>query len=185
MSPVLADLIAQLDAADLDARTLVAGLTESQCRWQPSPSRWPVIHCIEHLAISAEMYNCAFDRAIAKGTPADPSQPPARDGFIGRWLVKNIEPPPRSRIKTGRDYVPRSTAPVAELLARYLVAHAATRERMRSSDGLDLVRTRMSHPSLAIFRFSLGVGFGILTGHARRHLWQAHEVTRHPEFPQP
>jgi hypothetical protein len=116
MNPVLADLVVQLDAADLDARNLVNGLTDTQVRWQPSQSQWSVVHCIEHLAISAEMYNRAFERALAKGIRASSSQPPRRDGFISRWLVKNIEPPPRTGIKTGRAYVPRLTAPMAETM---------------------------------------------------------------------
>lgn len=183
MNPVLADLIAQLDAADLDARNLVNGLTEAQVRWQPSPSQWSAGHCLEHLAVSAEMYNGAFARAIGKGIRADASQHPRRDGFISRWLVKNIEPPPRVRIKTGRAYVPRSIAPMDEVVSRYLAAHQVSRDRIRAADGLDLVRTRMSHPSLVIFRFSLGAGFAILTGHARRHLWQARQLLSHPGFP--
>jgi DinB superfamily len=183
VDPRLTSLIAQLDNTDLDAQRLVAGLAETQCRWQPAPSRWSILDCIEHLAVSAEMYNRAFDHAIVKGKPAVPSLPPARDSLIGLWLMRNIEPPPKARIKTGRAYVPRSNAPVAEVVGRYLAAHQVTRQRIRAADGLDLVRTRMSHPSLAIFRFSLGVGFGILTGHARRHLWQARQVLLHPGFP--
>jgi hypothetical protein len=41
----------------------------------------------------------------------------------------------------------------------------------------------MSHPSLMIFRFSLGAWFAILTGHPRRHLWQARQLISHPGFP--
>jgi hypothetical protein len=32
-------------------------------------------------------------------------------------------------------------------------------------------------------RFSLGVGFAILTGHARRHIWQARQIVAHAGFP--
>jgi hypothetical protein len=61
--------------------------------------------------------------------------------------------------------------------------HEKARERLRGSDGLDLARCRMSHPSLPLLRFSLGVGFAIVTGHARRHLWQAQQVRAHAAFP--
>ena len=66
MSPVLANLINQLDAADLEAANLIAGLTEAQARWQPAPSRWSIVLCLEHLATSAEMDNGGFERALQK-----------------------------------------------------------------------------------------------------------------------
>ena len=116
------------------------------------------------------------------GKPFDASRAPATDGFMSRWLVKNIEPPPRAPIKTGRDYMASSNTPVAEVMTRYLAAHQASRERIRAAAGL--VRSRMSHASLAIFRFSHGAGFAIFTGHARRHLWRARQVRERPAFPQ-
>jgi hypothetical protein len=188
-TPVLADFERQLDAADEAARRLVDGLSEVQARWKPVPKRWSILECLEHIAASAERYANAMDRAVARGRPASSrAVATASDlvplyGPVSRWLVMGIEPPPKVRIKTGRAYVPRADRSIAETLDRYLNAHAAVRERLRAAEGLDLVHTWMSHPSLRLFRFSLGAGFGITTGHARRHLWQAEQVRKDPAFP--
>lgn len=184
MHPVLSDLIRQLDSADADARALVGLLTEEEAYWRPSKSQWSVAECLEHIAISAEMYLRSIDRALASGWPSENGHTPGelRYGLVSRWLVKNIEPPPKTRIKTGRAYLPKGKKKLHEVLRRYLDGHQAVRQRIRAANGLDLVRTRVGHPSMPLLRFSLGAAFAILTGHARRHLWQAHRVVEHPSF---
>lgn len=189
-SPVLADFDRQLDVVDARATTLVDGLSDRQVHWQPGRKRWSILQCLEHIAVSAELYAASMDRAIARGRPARPTElTAARDllplyGPFSRFLVTGVEPPPRVRVKTGRAFVPHAQASVDNVLARYLAAHQGVRARLRAAEEIDLVRTYMSHPSLRVVRFSLGAGFGILTGHARRHLWQADQVRSDPRFPE-
>jgi len=59
------------DAAERDARTLVAGLTEAMGSWRAEPGTWSVAECLDHLATANRVYlhamqRCA-DRAVAEG----------------------------------------------------------------------------------------------------------------------
>jgi hypothetical protein len=163
---------------------LLASLSFEQANWSPSPSAWSIAQCLTHIGISARLYLVSIDRSIRAGRQAGlVGEGPFTYGAIGRWLVRNIEPPPRLKVKTGRAYLPVPNRPIAEVLSEFIDTHQQVRQRLRSSEGLHLARCRMSHPSLRIFRFSLGVGFAIVTGHARRHLWQARQVREHAAFP--
>ena len=163
---------------------LVAYLSFEQANWSPSPSSWSIAQCVAHISISARIYLVSIDLSIRDGWQGGLiGKDPFVYSALGRWLVRNIEPPPRFKVTTGRAYVPTPGRPVAEVLSEFIDIHEEVRQRLRSSDGLDLARCRMCHPSLRIFRFSLGVGFAIVTGHARRHLWQARHVREHAAFP--
>jgi hypothetical protein len=163
---------------------LADSLSFEQATWSPSPSAWSITQCLTHISMSARLYLVSIDRSIRAGRQAGlTGSGPFTYGAIGRWLVRSIEPPPKFKVKTGRAYVPVPNRPVAEVLSEFIDTHQLVRQRLHSSEGLDLARCRMSHPSLRIFRFSLGVGFAIVTGHARRHLWQARQVREHAAFP--
>jgi hypothetical protein len=125
-----------------------------------------------------------MDAAIRKGRErVIQSNGPFRYSAFGRWLVRSIEPPPKFRAKTGRAFAPQASRRVNEIAADFFSAHEELRQRLQQSDGLDLARLKMPHPALRLMRFSLGVGFGILTGHARRHIWQARQIIAQAGFP--
>lgn len=47
---------------------------------------------------------------------------------------------------------------------------------LRSADGLDLARIKVTSPVTRLLRLSLGQWLAGLAGHQRRHLWQARQV---------
>jgi hypothetical protein len=156
---------------------LIGELSFDQANWSPSASTWSIGQCLSHIGVSARLYLASIDRSIRHGRRTGLlGDGPFVYSAFGRWLARNIEPPPRFKIKTGRAYVPAAGRQVNEVLNEFIEVHEEVRERLRACDGLDLARCRMSHPSLPVFRFSLGVGLAIVTGHARRHLWQAQQV---------
>ena len=61
----------QLDAAESDARALVAGLTEAQGAWRAATAAWSVAECLDHLATANRVYLHAMEgpavRARAQG----------------------------------------------------------------------------------------------------------------------
>lgn len=180
----LEDLDRQITAIVKEVTSLTTGLSEQQAHWTPSPSTWAVGQCLDHISISVRQYLPGMDAAIRKGRERGmQSNGPFHYGLFGRWLVRNIEPPPKFRAKTGRAFIPQLSRRVEEIAADFFAAHEELRQRLRQSDGLDLARLKMPHPALPLMRFSLGVGFGILTGHARRHIWQARQIIAQPGFP--
>ena len=86
---------------------------------------------------------------------------------------------PRSEVPSG------SAAPGApgSPLARFLALRHDHAERLRAADGLALDRVRVRSPFVPLVTVNLDTALRILTGHERRHLWQAQQVRAHPEFP--
>src|SRR5690349_12837574 len=82
------------DAAERDARELVAGLSGELGGWRASSGAWSVADCLDHLATGKRVYLRAMEpaaaRALAQGRRR---RGPARPGLIGGWFVRMLEPP--------------------------------------------------------------------------------------------
>lgn len=184
MCPDLEDLHTQFAAADRDATALIQSLSPRQAGWASSPRRWSVLQCLEHISISVRLYleriNTAIERGWKQGMT---SAGPYRYRRSERWVIRSLEPPYRFKAKTVAPYQPAGGRPPTEVLADFIRAHDELRDAMRHSDGLDLSGIRFRHPHAFFLVFSLGGSFFVLAGHARRHLWQARQVTLLPEFP--
>jgi hypothetical protein len=164
----------QLDAAEQDARALVAGLTEAHGAWRADPGSWSVAECLDHLATA----NCVYVRAM------QPSATRARErgrlrrglatpGIVGRWFIRSLEPPVTRRMKAPGLIRPRTSPPLTDTIAAFLASQDEVRAFLRASADLDLARIRFPNPFISGVRFSLATGLHVIPAHERRHLWQA------------
>ena len=184
MCPDLENLQTQFDAIDRDAAALMQSLSPRQASWAPSRSRWSVLQCFEHISVSVRLYLARINIAIETGWKRGTTSPgPYQYRRFERWIIRTIEPPYKFRAKTAAPYQPRGVRSQSEVLADFIREHDELRDAMRRSDGLDLGGIRFRHPHAFFLVFSLGASYGVLAGHARRHLWQARQVTLLPEFP--
>src|SRR3954470_24641440 len=91
---------AELDAANADARKLVAGLSEEQLAQRPQPGRWSLAEIFVHLNLTAQVYFPEIDRAIEQGRAKGmPGGGPLKLDFRGKMFVKYLEPPYRMKSK--------------------------------------------------------------------------------------
>jgi DinB superfamily len=178
------DLEDQLNAAERDARLLVAGLTDKQGEWRAEPGSWSVAECLDHLATGNRVYLRAMNepavRARAKGRLR---RRPAVPGIIGRWFVRWLEPPvnPRLKGKAPRTIRPRTAPPLADAFAGFTASQGEVRAFLRKYADLDLAGVRFPNPFIPGVRFSLATGLHVITAHERRHIWQAWRVRRAAE----
>jgi hypothetical protein len=169
----------QLDAAGTDAKVVVAGLSEEQGAWRPAPGSWGVAECLEHMAVSNQVYLEAMDKAASLARKAGRMRRgPAKPGWLGRLFAGQLEPPVKARMKAPKKIHPRASPPLEEVSARFFASHAQIREFLRLNADLDLNGTRFPNPFIPGLRFSLASGVNILLAHERRHLWQARRVIR-------
>ena len=176
-------VISELHASDARAIALVKPLTPEQLNWKPAPETWSVGQCIEHLALSNEVYLGPIADALA-GAPsgaADTITP----GWFGRWFIRNyIAPSPQTR----RARAPGKSAPVLSrvepvILERFLRGNRDMRELVARAGGYDVNRLRFKNPFIPLIRFTVGTGFEITAKHEDRHLLQAERVRQAPQFP--
>ena len=185
MTPERQNFESQLAAITRDASDLVAGMSDARFNWRSGPGRWSVAECLQHLIVSARVVLPALDASIAQARERGWSGTgPFRRGWIDRIMAWSMEPPARFKMKTWRQISPPSApVAVAPTLAEFLAAHDALAERWARAEGVDWGKATVQSPLSSRVRLSFDGYSQFLLAHARRHLWQAREVTRHPEFP--
>jgi hypothetical protein len=174
----------QFEQLSHDADSLVDTLSDNQFNWQPGPEAWSVAQCIDHLNTSARLYLPQLDEAIANAIRRGMyGEGPFSYNVIGRFLTAAMEPPARFRVKAPKPFHPPAQRPRSEVMAAFRAYQVQFCDRLRQSNGLDLARAKVRSPTVSWIRMSLGSGFALMLAHERRHLWQARNVTTHPDFP--
>ena len=180
----LEDYRLQIEPIKTRCDALVAGLSNEAFNWRPEQGRWSICECLDHLNITAELYLPVIDGAIAKSRSQGLlGDVPARRGLIGGWIVRFSEPPPKRRVKAPKVFLPKAEQPLDSVVPKFIELQDRLVERLRQANGLDLWRTKIRSPAIALLRLSLGETFALMTAHERRHLWQAEQVKGDPGFP--
>jgi DinB superfamily len=178
------DLQDQLDAAERDARALVADLAEGPGGWHAETGSWSVAQCLDHLATTNRVYLDGMkEPAIRACEQGRFRRFPATPGLVGRWFVRTLEPPVKApfRMKSPRSVEPRVALSLANAFASFATTQDEVREFLLRYAGLDLAGVRFPNPFVRGIRFSLATGLHVIAAHERRHLWQAWRVRRAAE----
>ena len=178
-------LLSELEASDARAIALATPLTLEQLNWQPAPERWSVGQCLEHLAITNEVYLPPLADALA-GPPAGGVAARNRSRMVraGFFIRHYIAPSPQTR----RTRAPRKIRPVLSrvepsILDRFLNGNRQMRDLVRRAAAHDVNRIRFRNPFIPLLRFRVGTGFEVTSKHESRHLLQAEKVRQAPGFP--
>lgn len=178
----LAAIVSALNAADADAITLVAGLSEELGTWRQAPGSWSVAECLDHLATANRVYLAAM-RAPAERARTQGSRRvrPAKPGFFGGWFVRLLEPPVKVKGKAPRAIKPRPSPALQDAMRDFLASQEDARRFVREFAAIDLAQVGFPNPFIRGVRFSLATGLHVIPAHDRRHLWQAWRVRRAAE----
>ena len=180
----LEDYRIQIGRIKRRCEALVEGLGNEAFNWKPEEHRWSICECLSHLNVTAELYLPVIDKALAKSRSQGLlGDVPARRGLIGGWIVRFSEPPAKRRVKAPKVFLPKAEQPLDSVVPKFMELQDRLVKRLRQANGLDLWRTKIRSPAIALLRLSLGETFALLTGHERRHLWQAEQVKGDPGFP--
>ena len=176
-SPWTAPLLADLDAADKRATALAHELSVADLNWQPAPGRWSIGQCIDHLAITNEVYLAAIADTLTNA----PVQPVGEitPGWFGRFFIRNyMEPTDKTRRAPAPGKIrPRLQVDV-DVFDRFLRSNQHARKVIAQAGAHDVNRLRFRNPFVPLLRFSAGTGLLIITAHQRRHLLQAERVRK-------
>jgi hypothetical protein len=164
-------------AAQADAQSLIAGLTETQAAWRPNPSAWSISECLDHLAITNRIYLVTM-QPVADDVRRQNKmrRRPALPGFFGAKFVASLEPPSKMKSKSPQSIRPRATLTLADAFSTFLASHIDAQNFLRANADLDLAAIRFQNPFIKSLRFSLATGLHAIPAHERRHLHQARAV---------
>jgi hypothetical protein len=175
----------QFEQLSAQADALVTPLSDAQFTWQPAPGSWSVAECVEHLNVTARLYLPKLDEAIADAIRRGRyAEGPFTYNWIGRFVVRSMEPPARVRLKAPKSFQPPPSRSRREIMAAFRAYQVQFVDRLRQANGLDLAGAKVSSPASKWIRLPLGSGFALMAAHERRHLWQAQRVTTASGFPQ-
>lgn len=182
--PDIVELVDQLDDVQRDANALVAGLSEEDGTWRPSPSAWSVAECLDHLALANREYLDAMSEPCEQARRwRRMRRGPAKPGFFGGLFIRSLEPPVKyiTRQKAPRKIAPPAAPALAAALGAFARAHTDVRIYLRTNADLDLNTIRFPNPFIRGLAFSLATGLSVIAAHERRHLWQAWRPRRSAE----
>ena len=173
----LEDYARQIDSVNAEAQALVDRHSPAELT-RPAPGGgWSAAECLDHVATTVEKYLPAIRKALEEGRANGVTgEGPFRYGFLARTFLWALEPPVRLRVKAPATFAPRPQPDPAAALATYLAQHAELQKVLLLADGLDLAAIRVTSPASDKIKFPVGAAIGILTAHARRHLWQARKA---------
>jgi hypothetical protein len=184
LAPAIEEFRVEFERLSAEADALVAPLSEAQFTWQPAPGAWSVAECIEHLNVTARLYLPKLDEAISDAIRRGRyAEGPFSYNWIGRFVVRSMEPPARVRMRAPKSFHPPPSRSRREIMAAFRAYQVQFIDRLRQANGLDLAGARVSSPASDWIRLPLGSGFALMTAHERRHLWQAQRVTTAQGFP--
>lgn len=168
------------------ATGLVSSLTIAQVNWTPGPHQWSVCECLDHLAVTARLYQPILRAAIESGRQRGLEAPgPFTYGWFSRWFEAQLEPPPRRKFTAPAAFRPAtgSDCDPARVLEAFQAVGREWYALLVQTDGLDLRRVKVASPVASWLRFPLGAALRQQAAHERRHLWQAEQLPRHHTFP--
>jgi hypothetical protein len=171
-------LLDEIAACERDARTLVDDLSEDQVNWQPKPGQsWSIAQCLDHLRKINLVYLDGFARAVdeARAAGAGPFAD-LRPGWLGRWFVGSLEPPPTLKAPARPQFVPASAIGKAEALEGFVASHAPYRKLVDACTTVDTNRITAPNPLFPRIRMKVSTALLVIPAHDRRHLWQARQV---------
>lgn len=183
--PELANVMNQFRAFKGDTQDLLVRIGDAQVNWRPEPGHWSIGQCIEHLVLTYREYEKPLTETIADGRARGVTgSGPFSHGNVMEWIIKNMEPPPRVRMKApGRFRVSDGALDIEGVRRHIIETQDAYCELVHDADGLDLASLKLSSPVTRLVRLTLGQTFRFLAAHQRRHLWQARQVAANPRFP--
>ena len=142
---------------------------------RPPDGGWSVGHVLEHLCVTAELYESPIRSLLERARPdAAAALRPWKPTLIGRFTVNMFERP--AKMPAPKRMVP-AAIPRAGVVESFLAHQDKLTRLLDDSTGFDWRRLRMRSPVLPLpIQFNLGDVFFILVVHAERHARQMDRV---------
>jgi len=181
----LRTIVTEAEKNNETARYLVAGLSDSQLNWKPSPKVWSIAQCLQHLTIASSEFERYFTKAIEQARTKRPVSAPLayRPSMIGGWLIKQLVPETTRKAPAPKIFRPAESSSIHDALGSFLKQQERFLGFVRESEGIDYNRARLRSPVTPLMRYSLADAFVVTIVHEQRHLGQGRRICELPGFP--
>lgn len=176
------DAKVQIEEALSRAEPLMSGLSDAQVNWQPTAGAWSVGECLDHLTLTSRKFRKSIEAALVHSRERNWAYSgPAKPSPFGHLFLRILEPPVGfRRVKAPQDLLPQPNRPGRLVLQEYQTTHQEILNRLPEYFKWD--QNRKSVQSALPLKVSLGLMLQVISGHCRRHLWQAEQATKMKGF---
>ncbi|MDX1566924.1 MAG: DinB family protein [Longimicrobiales bacterium] len=182
--PELRECVEAIAGQTEHVRGLVEPLTEHQFSWRPDSERWSVGQNLSHLVLTNRSYLDSVEKALEEArAKGHLGEGPYRHGWLGKWFIRVLEPPPRMKVKTFSRLEPLESGSKEDVLREFQGVQDEARASMEAANGVDLGRARFPSPFLGALKFSVGQAYRIILAHNRRHFHQIQQILEDDGFP--
>ncbi|MBL7979835.1 MAG: DinB family protein [Bacteroidetes Order II. Incertae sedis bacterium] len=175
--------IALCNEVTFEAKRLFGHLTPTQLNWRPTPDKWSVAQCLEHLIQGNRLYFPLF-AALENGTykPSWWAKINPMSMWLGNFMVDALGPDLKRKMKTPIQATTPPSKVSGDIVARFEVHQ---QEFVAALAGLKHADTHVvvTSPLLAIITYPLSSCVALLVRHEQRHLLQATRVSEFAGFP--
>lgn len=152
------------------------GLSPFQLNFKPDAETWSVSECVEHIAISENIFNASFRKALE--VPAHPEgrkQVKLTDGAVVKMITDR-----GYKVKTSEPFVPSGKFGTFEETLSEFTARRDNHIRYIQKTADDLRNHYNDFPFGKIDAYQTIL---FMAGHSRRHIDQIKDLMAHPDFP--
>ena len=177
-------LVTEAKQIAADVRATFGNLSASQLNWKPSPERWSIAQCFEHLLTSNKGYLPIIESVrTGKKQTRFVERLPVLPGLAGKLLLKSLDPASTRKLKAPKNFQPAQSDISAGILDDFVAQQEQLIEGMRSTGHLDLEKIVITSPALSFVAYSLMDGYRVIVTHEKRHFQQAQRLAAEPGFP--
>jgi hypothetical protein len=177
----------QLREAIARMEALTDGLSDAQANFKPSPKKWSINECLDHVSTGNRLYAAKLERAIAKARAKGLSggEPYGRGTLLGRFILGNLRQGSKARnVPAPGAFKPqRGGLKLAEVVEQFRKHAGRLAELAAEADGLPLGRLKFTTPAAPVGRVAASQVFEMMQHHTHRHLHQAERVKELENFP--
>lgn len=179
----LSSLITATNDIGGETRETFGRLTPAQLNWKPSAERWSVAQCFDHLLTSNNGYFPIIDNVLAGYKRTFWQSVPVLPGFMGRLLIKSLDPVKGRNLKAPKNFQPAQSDISSSVIDDFVAQQANIAGKMKATAHLELEKIIISSPVTSVVTYSLMDAYRVIVVHQRRHFQQAQRVTAESGFP--
>ncbi|HET9785873.1 MAG TPA: DinB family protein [Pyrinomonadaceae bacterium] len=158
-------------------------LTPSQLNWKPSPERWSIAQCFDHLIAVNKAYFPVIDNVLAGKKRTLWESMPVLPGLMGKMVIKAVEPTSTRKFKARKNFEAAQSNISGSIINDFVDHQAEVVDKMKATQHLDLDKIIITSPVAAVMTYSLIDAYRIIVVHEQRHFQQAKRVTEETGFP--
>ena len=180
----LEQLILRLDETNSKVEKEFGSLTKDELNWKPSPDKWSIGQCLDHIKVSNETYFPQIEEIISgKKRNSFFQSLPALPKLWGKIVKKTVSPDSVRKVKTFKVFYPSSSEIPATIINDFLNHQKKLIELMKKTDEVNHDKVIISSPVSKLITYRLKDAFIIIASHEERHFNQAARVKETAGFP--